>query len=168
MRPHADVKLFRMPPNLSSKSVAVVKNKPESKVVQLETYQRKGNANHQYDSRLLMGQTPLAVGVVKGDSIFLTRVSDSYEFRPKLKPSDSSRSKSPVKATAPDASSDDEKVSAVTMRFASSNENDKRKARESLYSFHKEKIDREDWNEMDFVDETTDRSKEVRASLGRI
>lgn len=167
MRPHADVKLFRMPPNLNSKSVAVVKHKPENRVVQMETYQRKGNTNREYDSRLLMGQTPLAVAVVKGDSVFLTRVSESYEFRPRLKQTES-QCKPPGKGAQNDASSDDEKVSAVTMRFASANEDDKRKARESLYSFHKEKIEREEWNEMDFVDDSTDRSKEVRASLGRI
>ena len=166
MRPHTDVKLFRLPPNLSSKSVAVVKSKPENKVVQLETFQKKSNDNHVYTSRLLLSQTPLAVAVIKGDSLFLTRVSETYEFKPRLKQCE--RSKSPVRTTQNEASSDEEKVSAVTMRFASANEEDKRKARESLYSYHQEKIDREDWNEMDFVNETTDRSKDVRSSLGRI
>lgn len=171
MRPHTDVKLFRLPPNLNSKSVAVVKSKPENKVVHLETYQRKSNDNHVYTSRLLLGQTPLAVAVVRDDSLFLTRVSETYEFKPRLKQSE--RSKSPVRATQNEASSDEEKVSAVTMRFASANEEDKRKARESLYSYHQEKIDREDWNEMEFVNDFTDdsdrsRSKEVRSSLGRI
>lgn len=171
MRPHTDVKLFRLPPNLNSKSVAVVKSKPENKVVQLETYQRKSNDNHVYSSRLLLGQTPLAVAVVKDNSLFLTRVSETYEFKPRLNQSE--RSKSPVRTTQNEASSDEEKVSAVTMRFASANEDDKRKARESLYSYHREKIDREDWNEMEFVNDLNDdsdrsRSKEVRSSLGRI
>lgn len=168
MRPHTDTKLFRLPPNLSSKSVAVVKTKPENKVVQLETFQKKSNDNQVYTSRMLLGQTPQAVAVVKDDSLFLTRVSEVYEFKPRLKQSETSKSPSLPKSAQNEASSDEEKVSAVTMRFASANEEDKRRARESLYSYQQEKIDREDWNDMDFVNEKTARSKEVRSSLGRI
>jgi predicted metalloendopeptidase len=165
MRPHADVKLFRLPPNLSSKSVAVVKVKPENKVVELETFHKKNANSLIYSSRLMQNHTPLAVAVIQDDSLFLTRVSEAYEFKPRFKLPDRSKSPAPTNETA---SSDEEKVSAVTMRFASANEDDKRKARESLYSYHQEKIDREDWIEMEFENEKSDRSKEVLKSLGRI
>ena len=164
MRPHTDVKVFRLPPNLSSKSIAAVKWKSASKVVQLETFMTKGSSEALYESRLLMGQTHLAVSVVTSDSLFLTRVSDSFEFRPQLQQSD----KSSAASAGVEASSDDEKISAVTMRFASANEEDKRKARESLYSYHQEKVDREKWKELEFVEETSDRSQDARSSLARL
>lgn len=121
-----------------------------------------------YKSRLMLGHNNLAVSVVKEDSIFLTRVSDTYEFKPKLQEKEKTNNTPTKAATNDGSSSDDEKVTAVTMRFAATNEEDQKKARESLYSFHKEQIDKEDWCDMEFVSEESDRSADVRAALGRI
>ena len=168
MRPHADVKLFRLPPNLNSKSISVVKAKLDNKFVQLETKRRRTSGPTTYKSRLMLGNNNLAVSVVKEDSIFLTRVSDTYEFKPKLQEKEKTYNL-PAKTAPNDASSsDDEKVTTVTMRFAATNEEDKKKARESLYSFQKEQVDKEDWCDMEFVSEESDRSTDARAALGRL
>lgn len=173
LRPDADIKLFRIPESLPSKTITTVKIKPENRVVQLESRPRKSSDNQVYNSRVMIGQNSLAVGIVRGDDLFLTQVSDSFEFKPNLKRLDSkyrtTSSKGSDVASVEDVpSSSSSKVTSVTMRFAGANEEDLKRARENSYVHHLEKIQSEQAIELEYVQESTDRANDVLESLGRL
>lgn len=115
----------------------------------------------------------VVASVNQDKSIYLTRVSDSYEFKPIIKKSSSVKSTVPAsapskQAKADDASSDDEKVTAITMRFATLHEDEKRKQREASYAYMQEKAEQEEWKEYSFASSATDRGEAMRKDLATL
>lgn len=171
LRPEADVKLFRIPESLPSRSMSCVKVKPENKVIDIESRPRKSNDSQVYKSRLMLGQNSLGVAVVNGNNVFITQVSDSYEFKPNLQRLDvkgGSKGKSVSKEDQTIDVEDDDNVTSVTMRFAASNEEDRKRARENSHVHLLERIQKEQTIDLDYIPETSNRAKDVRDSLGRL
>ena len=172
LRPDTDVKLFRIPDSLPSNKITNVKVRPENKVVELESVPRKSNDNQVFKSRVMLAQNSLGVAAVKGDNIYITRVSDSFEFKPNLQRLDT-KSNNKGKFGQKDEGTQPEeeraaKVTSVTMRFAGANEENLKRARENSYAHHLEKINSEAAIDLEYIPETTKRAKEVLESLTRL
>ena len=142
-------------------------------MLEVETFHRKPEELHTYKSRIVSGQNVMVVASVNPDkTIYLTRVSDAYEFKPAIKKN------SNVKSTASnttskqskvdDASSDDEKVTAITMRFATLHEDEKRKQREASYAYMMEKAEQEEWKDFEFLHCESERGEDLRRDLATL
>lgn len=123
----------------------------------------------------MLGQNSLAVGMIREDKLFLTQVSDSYEFKPCLQRLDDLQNSRGQSARSGQKGDEDvnveneaSKVTSVTMRFAGANEEDMKRAREHSYVHHLEKIRSEPAIDLEYVPETSLRAKEIFESLGRL
>lgn len=147
-------------------------------MLQVETFHRKPEELHTYKSRIVSGQNVMVVASVDPDkSIYLTRVSDAYEFKPSLNKAPVTTASSTNQTSSKgnkssgggdDASSDDEKVTAITMRFANVHEDEKRRQREASYAYMMERAEQEEWKEFEFVTCDSERGKDVRGQLGTL
>ena len=113
----------------------------------------------------------MAVASINDDkSVYLTRVADAYEFKAALKkaiktPASSAPSK---QSKVDDASSDEEKVQAITMRFSTVYEDEKRKRREASYAYMVEKAEQEEWKDFKFIPRDTERGQDVRNQMATL
>lgn len=175
LRPDSDVKLLRLPESLPSRKITRIRVKPQSQVMEIDARPRKSCSSTVYKGRRMVNHSSLAVGVIRDGNIFLTQVSDAFEFKPNL--NRDSKKKSTGKETgdtdaveSQPSTSKPPPVQPVTMRFASSHEEEMRKQRESSYTHYLEKIASEDWVDLDFHPggEESEKGKEVKEALGRV
>lgn len=171
LRPSASVDLYRLPHTVTEKSISNVRVRPNNKMAQVETFHRSPEELHCYKSRLISGHNIMAVASVTEDkSIYLTRVADAYEFKAALKKAIKSPASSgpPKQTQVEDASSDDEKVQAITMRFSTVYEDEKRKRREASYAYMVERAEQEEWKDYKFIPRDTERGQDVRNQMATL
>lgn len=120
----------------------------------------------------MLAQNSLGVAAVNGDNVYITRISDAFEFKPSLQRLDTKLNTKGKVGQKDDGSQPEEeraaKVTSVTMRFAGANEENLKKARENSYAHHLEKINSEAFIDLEYIPETTKRAKEVLESLTRL
>ena len=133
---------FRFPPNLKHEDISSIESKPKNKVFQF-TVEEEGNVKR-YKSKKLVHNTSLVGAQFQADGLHLTPINSSHEFKYCL---DHLNAASKQKILNDGVKQIDipepVKVSAVTMRFAAVDEEEKRRIREGTFNHHREVLGKE-------------------------
>lgn len=140
-----DLMVFRFPSNLDREKISSIESKPKNSIYGLTTQSDSlDNKNKTYSSRKLVSNAPLVAAQFQSDGLHLKQINSSHEFKRCLNHLNSTSknrlSNEEVKSIdTPETS----KVSAVTMRFAGADEEEKRRIREGTMGHHREVVGRE-------------------------